>query len=82
MSFFVMAQQRRFRVRYKNGEPFFFAFAKRPARRVFKEEFATRGGAETFREMVERARTFESAKAIPGSTRYEVITAIERQGLT
>lgn len=44
MSFFVMAQQRRFRIRYRDREPFFFAFAKRPARRVFKEEFATRGG--------------------------------------
>lgn len=44
MSFFVMAQQRRFRIRYRNCEPFFYAFVKRPARRVFKEEFATRGG--------------------------------------
>lgn len=44
MSFFVMAEQRRYRIRYRGREEFFFAFAKRPARRVFKEQFATRGG--------------------------------------
>jgi len=44
MSFYVMAEQRRYRIRYRHHEPFFFAFAKRPARRIFKEEFATRGG--------------------------------------
>ena len=48
MSFFVMAEQRRYRIRYRGREEFFFAFAKRPARRVFKEQFATRGGRASF----------------------------------
>lgn len=82
MSFFVMVQQRRFRIRYRNGEPFFYAFAKRPTRRVFKEEFATGEGAEIFSGMAERARIFTSPREIPGTTRYDVITARDRASLT
>ncbi len=82
MSFFVMAEQRRYRIRYRGREEFFFVFAKRPARRVFKERFATRGGADTFRDMVERAQVFKSRREIPGSTRYVVISAVELDCLT
>lgn len=82
MSFFVMAEQRRFRIRYRDREEFFFAFAKHPARRVFKEQFATRGGADIFRDMVERAQVFKSRREIPGSTRYVVVSAIELERLT
>ena len=81
MSFFVVAEQRRYRVSTRNGEEFAFLFRKKPARRIFKEEFATRGGGETFCELVERAQIFRNRREIPGSTRYFVVTREELECL-
>ena len=72
MSYFVVATQQRYRIKKKGGEVVAFMFREKPVTKVFKESFATRGGAESFRELVEKARMFEHPRSIPGRTHYIV----------
>lgn len=54
MNFVVIATQRRYRVKMKNGQPFASVFLKRPVRRVFKERFETEGGGKSSRPCSKR----------------------------
>lgn len=44
MNFVVVATQQRYRVKKHCGEPVAFIFREKPVCKVFKEQFATRGG--------------------------------------
>lgn len=44
MNFVVVATQKRYRVKKHRGEPIAFIFREKPVCKIFKEQFATRGG--------------------------------------
>lgn len=75
MNFFVVAKQQRFRVKRKEGREVAYLFREKPICKVFKEEFATRGGAEVFRDMLAKAQAFRHRLEIPGRTLYQVVPA-------
>lgn len=73
MNFVVVATQQRYRVKKRCGEPVAFIFREKPVCKVFKEQFATRGGAEAFKEIIERQHLFKHPREIPGRTKYAVL---------
>lgn len=77
MNFFVVQESHRFRVRRKHGAEFAYMFRPNPIVKVIREEFATRGGAEVFCEMLKKAQPFKSQYDIPGKTTFKVVPASE-----
>lgn len=75
MTFFVVATQQRYRIKRRNGQQVTFMFREKPVSKAFKESFATRAGAEVFRELLEQAHIFSHPREIPGRTRYAVVPA-------
>lgn len=73
MSFVVVMRQERWRRKTRRGEHVACMFPNKAVRRVFKEEFATQGGAETFRDLVAKQLSFAHERLIPGSLRLFVM---------
>lgn len=63
--FFVVATQRRFKISTRDGQPFAYLFVKKPATRIYKEAFATRGGGKPSRSWSKSTPRFGIAARSP-----------------
>lgn len=75
MNFFVVQKSMRFRVVRKDGQEFAYIFRSKPIAKVIREEFSTRGGAETFAQLLDKYRPTQHPRDIPGRTMFEVVAA-------
>jgi hypothetical protein len=81
MNFVVVATQQRYRVKKRCGEPIVFIFREKPVCKVFKEQFATRGGGGDIQGNYRATASVQASARDPGENQIRGASGGDRVGL-